>query len=467
MKKRILWLDSLWALGFAAAAGMVAAPGFAQQTPPPLVISTDKAAGVYKSGDTVHWTIQWQGNTPAPAAKYVLKSGALTPAGQGALTFHENVATLDTLLPAPNTLLLEVDWQSDHGPAQVFGGAVAAPDHIRPASPPPADFAVFWATKVKELEKTPADPKLTAAESEQSGVSYWKITLDNIRGTHVQGQIARPSAGAKFPAILQMQYAGVYGLQKKWVTDYAKDGWLAMDIEAHDIPIDEPPAYYKQQEAGPLHYYWNIGSDDRNQSYYLRMYLSCYRAVEYLAHRSDWNGKVLVVTGQSQGGQQGLMIAGLHPRFITAALVLVPAACDMLAPEAGRAPGFPGWYFNTQGKDPRRVRETSRYYDPINFARRIQCPVLIAMGLHDEKLAPPSSILAAVNVITAPKEVVIMPKSGHTPVGDSQAPYYTRMYGAWLPALKQQGHAPIGPPLAKAGDAQAKAGDAQEAEKRR
>ena len=429
----------------------MAAPCSAQQTPPPVVISTDKAAGVYHVGDTVHWTIQWQGNTPAPPATYTLKSGSLTLRRQGTLTFRNNVATLNSPLSSPNTVLLEVDWQSGHGPAQTFGGAVAAPSRIRPASVPPADFGVFWAAKVKGLEKIPANPKLIGTESEQPGVSYWKITLDNIRGSHVQGQIARPSAGTKFPAILQMQYAGVYGLQKKWVTDYAKDGWLAMNIEAHDIPIDKPPAYYQQQEAGKLHYYWNIGDDDRNQSYYLRMYLSCYRAVEYLAHRSDWNGKVLVVTGQSQGGQQGLMIAGLHPRYITAAMVLVPAACDMLAPEVGRAPGFPSWYFNTQGKDPRKVRETSRYYDPINFARRIQCPVLIAMGLHDEKLAPPSSILAAANVITAPKEVIIMPQSGHTPVGNSQAPYYTRMYGAWLPALKQFGHAPLRP-QAKTGD---------------
>ena len=453
MRRRILPPGISEALSLAAAVVIMGVPCLAQQTPPPLVISTDKATGVYNAGETVHWTIQWQGNMPAPTAKYVLKSGALTPAGQGTLAFHDNVATLDTALPAPNTLLLEVDWQSGQGPVQTFGGAVAAPRRIRPASPPPADFAAFWAAKVKELEKVPANPKLTAAESEQPGVSYWKVTLDNIRGTHVQGQIARPSAGTKFPAILQMQYAGVYGLQKKWVTDYAKDGWLALNIEAHDIPIDQPPAYYQQQEAGPLHYYWNLGNDDRNQSYYLRMYLSCYRAVEYLAHRPDWNGKVLVVTGQSQGGQQGLMIAGLHPRGITAALVLVPAACDMLAPEAGRAPGFPSWYFNTQGKDPQKVRETSRYYDPINFARQIQCPVLIAIGLHDEKLAPPASILAAVNVITAPKEVIIMPQSGHTPVGDSQAPYYSRMYGAWLPALKQQGRAPIEPP-AKIGDSQ-------------
>jgi cephalosporin-C deacetylase len=444
MPRRIPPFGASLTLVLTLSAWLIAARSDAQQTPPPIVISTDRAGGIYQDGDTVHWTIRWQGGTPVPAAHYVLKSGGATEVAHGDLVFTGGAAALDSRLSAPNTLLLEVDWPSDGRPGQAFGGAVAAPDRIKPAAPPPADFDAFWAAKVKELDAVPADPQLTAGESEQPGVSYWKVTLDNIRGTHVQGQIARPTVGAKFPAILQMQYAGVYGLQKKWVTDYAKDGWLAMDIEAHDIPIDQSVQYYQDQDAGPLHYYCNIGDDDRDRSYYLRMYLSCYQAVEYLAHRPDWDGKVLVVTGQSQGGQQTLMIAGLHPKYITAAMALVPADCDTLAPEAGRAPGFPSCYFNTQGKDPQKVHEVSRYYDPVNFARHIQCPVLIAMGLHDEKLAPPTSILAAANVITAPKEVIIMPQSGHTPVGSSQSPYYDRVYGVWLPALVQGRPAPVG-----------------------
>lgn len=417
----------------------------AQQTLPPMVISADKASGIYQVGDIVHWSIVWKGGTPAPVAHYVFKSGGAMEVAHGDLKFSNGSATLISKMQTPNTLLLEVDWSSEDHSNQTFAGAVAGPKQIRPAISPPAGFDAFWAAKVRELQAVPPNPRLVKVESEQPGVYLRKVTLDNIRGTQVQGQIARPIAGKKFPAILQMQYAGVYGLQKKWVTDYAKAGWLAMDIEAHDIPIDQPGQYYKDLEAGRLHYYWNSGSDDPNQSYYLRMYLSCYQAIEYLAHRPDWNGKVMVVTGQSQGGQQALMIAGLHPKYITAAMVLVPAACDMLAPAVGRAPGFPSWYFNTQGKDPQKVRNASRYYDPINFARYIRCPVLIAMGLHDEKLAPPSSILAAANVITAPKEVLILPQSGHTPVGDSQSLYYGRVYGAWLPALVRGRPAPVGP----------------------
>jgi len=59
----------------------------------------------------------------------------------------------------------------------------------------------------------------------------------------------------------------------------------------------------------------SIGDEDREKSYFLRMYLGCYRAVEYLASRPDWDGKTLVVMGTSQGGQQSIVTAGLNPRI--------------------------------------------------------------------------------------------------------------------------------------------------------
>ena len=97
------------------------------------------------------------------------------------------------------------------------------------------------------------------------------------------------------------QWAGVYPLEKAWVTDRAAEGWLVLNILAHDLPIDEPAKFYEEQSAGPLKDYWAIGNDDRETSYFLRMYLSCYQAAEYLTQRPDWNGKTLVVTGGEPG----------------------------------------------------------------------------------------------------------------------------------------------------------------------
>jgi len=404
----------------------------------PMVVVLDQTNGVYQVGDTVHWTVEWKGHSHAPVAHYILKSGGFTKVEQGDLTFSNDIATLDSKFDKPNTELLEVDWQPKDNSDHVWAGAVAAPDKILPAAPPPADFDAFWKAKLKQLKKIPLHPELEKEDSGKPGVDYWKITLDNINGTHIQGQLARPAAGEKFPALFIPQWAGVYALQKSWVTDRAKDGWLTLNIEAHDIPIDNPASYYTKIYAagGELNNYWNIGNDDRDKSYYLRMYLSCVQAVKYLKSRPDWNGRTMVMMGQSQGGQQALMLAGLCPKDVTAALALVPADADVLAPQAGRASGFPNWYFNTAGKDPKKVRETSRYYDPANFAPLIKCPMLIALGLHDEQLAPPSSILAVANEITAPKEVIILPNSGHQNVRGSQEPFFHRAYDDWLPALK-------------------------------
>ncbi|HVU27760.1 MAG TPA: acetylxylan esterase [Verrucomicrobiae bacterium] len=407
-----------------------------------MTVAPDRADGIYRVGDIVHWTIAWQGASPAPAAHYTLKNNGLNEIRQGDLNFTNNAAGIETVFNAPGTILVEVKWQSANATNRAVGGAVAASDRIASAAPPPKDFDAFWKTKLKELKNVPANPQLESVDSGKSGVAYWKITMDNIRGSHIYGQIARPQNGEKFPALLIVQWAGVYGLQKNWVTDRAAEGWLALNIEPHDLPIDQPESFYKDQFAGPLKNYWSIGNDDRDTSYFLRMYLSCYRAVEYLKTRRDWNGKTLVVMGDSQGGQQTLMIAGLHPKNITAALALVPANGDTLAPDIGRAPGWPHWYFNTDGKDPKKVHEASRYYDIANFARHIECPVLAGLGLRDET-CPPSSVLAAVNRIKSPKEVVILPKSGHQDEHGTQASYNQRRYSAWLPALRQGNPAPV------------------------
>jgi len=171
------------------------------------------------------------------------------------------------------------------------------------------------------------------------------------------------------------------------------------------------------------------------------MYLSCYRAADYLTQRSDWNGKTLVVMGDSQGGQQTLMTAGFFPG-ISAALALVPAGFDMLGPEVGRKGGWPQWYGQTDGKDPARVHEASRYFDVANFIPNIKCPVLVGVGLLDET-CPPEGILAGLNQLTSPKEVIILPRSGHQDHQGSQQAYRDRREKVWLPALKSGKKAPV------------------------
>jgi cephalosporin-C deacetylase len=410
-----------------------------------LALSTDKADGIYQLGETVHWRVQWQGVSTAPSVRFKLLKGGLTEVGSGVLNFTNSSAEMTSTFATPGSLLLEIKWKLADGTDQrVVAGAVAAPESIALSAPRPADFDAFWDAKLQALAAIPANPVLASVAIGNTNLAYSKLTLDNIWGTHIQGQLARPVAGGKFPALLIVQWAGVYPLQPSWVTERAQEGWLVLNIQAHDLPIDLPESFYNEQAAGPLKDYYDIGNDDRDESYFLRMYLSCYRAAEYLTQRADWDGKTLVVLGQSQGGMQSLMTAGLHPR-ISAALAIVPAGCDMLGTEIGRAPGWPNWYARVGGKDPVQVRAASRYFDVANFTPRITCPVLVGLGLIDE-VCSPTSVLAAVNQITSPKEILILPKAQHGNVDGAQDAYMHRCYDVWLPALRNGLPAPVNAP---------------------
>ncbi len=408
---------------------------------PPFTLTCDHANATYKVSEPIRWSVDGDTLERFGEVNYVLKKGGLTTLLHGKSTLRNLPAKLETNLNEPGTLFLEVQGRDGDGKSvRVLGGAVVAPERIAPSLPVPNDFDSFWKEKLTELAKVPAEPTLVSADSGKEGVSYWKISLRNIRGTHIHAQLARPKTGGKFPAMLVVQWAGVYPLQKAWVTDPAGSGWLVLNINAHDLPIDEPEAFYEKQSKGALKDYPGIGNDDRETTYFLRMYLSCYRAAEYLSQRPDWDGKTLLVTGGSQGGLQALMTAGLHPR-ITAAVASVPAGCDLTGPEAERSPAWPMWYWKTQWKDAHKVREASRYFDVMNFAPRITCPILVGVGLVDET-CPPAGILATVNQAKGPKEIVLLPHGDHSGSYNSHQAFNERA-AAWKQALLEGRPAPV------------------------
>lgn len=405
-----------------------------------LLVSPDNGRGIYQPGQTTGWKIQVKGANVSEAT-YIIKKGGLTEFAKGKASLSAGQGHIEAKLDEPGWLLAEVSIKPAGGKQfKGLGGALVLPEKIQPALPRPADFDAFWEDKLKELAAVPANPKLKAADGGAANVDYFEITMDNIHGSHIRGQLARPKQGGKLPAMLIVQWAGVYPLQKGWVTGHATEGWLALNINAHDLPIDEPPQFYTGQAAGPLKDYPAIGNDDRDTSYFLRMYLSCFRAAQYLTERSDWDGRTLVVTGGSQGGLQSLVTAALHPK-ITAVLACVPAGCDLNGPLAGRSPGWPMWYWKTLGKNEAKVRRAAGYYDVVNFASRVKCPVLIGTGLIDTT-CPSPGVFAAYNQLQGPKEIVVLPFGEHSAKKDSHGPYYAR-FGAWNQALVKGQPAPV------------------------
>jgi len=408
-----------------------------------LTFTPYHADGTYDVGERVGWHVTVApGQTAAGTYAYTVKRDGLAVIGRGTLDPSSGHATIEASLDRPGMLLVEVRPPAGttgfHGASKsevgrVLLGAAVAPQRIRPSGRRPRDFDAFWTAELRRLDSVPADPLLTPGESGRPDVAYYTIRMNNVGGAHVYGQLARPSrqeaGGETFPALLLLQWASPpYPLQRQWVTDYAARGWLVLNVEPHDVPADMPQAFY---DALPqlIKSYGLIGRHDRDESYFLPMYLGDYRAAEYLASRVDWDGRTLVVMGTSMGGQQGFAVAGLDPR-VTALIANVPAACDLLGPLGGRAAPYPNWYVERP-----EVRRTAGYFDAVHFAPRIRARALISMGFIDET-TPPAGIWAAFNQLPGPKEAVPLVDSPHNHMAAPEEVLpYTRRSAAWLDAL--------------------------------
>src|SRR4029079_14504154 len=195
------------------------------------------------------------------------------------------------------------------------------------------------------------------------GVELNVFQLDAL-GSKAHGYVARPAREGKFPAVIQLQYAGVYALNAGAVARRAAEGWLIINVDSHDkLPSDPSGNVPRPYQA--------VGNSDREKSYFLNMYLRDSRALDYLVTRPDWNGKTIVLMGGSMGGQQSLALAGLRPDKISAVLVCGPGRCDRSGDLHGRKPGYPNWDSTNL-----IVMQTALYFDTVNFASRITAPVM-------------------------------------------------------------------------------------------
>jgi cephalosporin-C deacetylase len=52
------------------------------------------------------------------------------------------------------------------------------------------------------------------------------------------------------------------------------------------------------------------------------------------------------------------------------------------------------------------------YFDTLNLADRIRCPVFLGVGLQDD-VCPPATIFAVYNRISSPKEFRVYPRAQH------------------------------------------------------
>ncbi len=430
MRGRILLLAALAAL-----------PGIAQRAPIPqqLTFTPYHANGIYEVGETVGWTVAPGPVPPTYAYKWTIRRNNAVVLKEGKLDLASGQDKIEITGEQPEMIYVAVEAYADLAPGtstpanngaagiapetrsgatqegaavpHFLGGntgrnnglyavgAAVAPTKIGLSTPPPDDFDAFWQSKLAAQAKLPINAVLTPAPTDVPGVEVNTFVLDAL-GSKTHGYVAKPAREGKFPALIQLQYAGVYALNAHADAQHAAEGWLVINVDSHDkSPSDA--------SGGIPRTYQTIGNTDREKSYFLSMYLRDSRALDYLLTRPDWDGKTIVLTGGSMGGQQSLVLAGLRPEKISAVLVCVPAGADTNGNLHGRKAGYPNW-----PSDNPDAMKTALYFDTVNFASHIKAPVFAGMGFIDT-ISPPAGVWTAINQIPGPKEALPMIESEH------------------------------------------------------
>jgi cephalosporin-C deacetylase len=151
------------------------------------------------------------------------------------------------------------------------------------------------------------------------------------------------------------------------------------------------------------------------QTYYYRFaYMDCVRAVSFVRAQPEI-GPVFL-TGGSQGGGLTIAVAALSTdQQIRAAMPDVPYLCHFQrAVEVFTAGPYQEMVNHWKAK-PQAVENDFRtlsYFDGLNFAPRIKCPILLSVALLDP-ICPPSTGFAVYNNLTVEKELKVYPFNGH------------------------------------------------------
>lgn len=291
-----------------------------------------------------------------------------------------------------------------------------APERILPKLTSRGDFKKFWENSRQELEKIPAAFELNhQGKLSKGALDVYEVTMRSLGSVRVSGWYEVPKSPGPHPAVLRLPG---YGQNMKPIARFDDMATFSFNVRGHGNS--------KEDIAGKPQDYWIRGLDDKGTYYYRGAYMDCIRAMDFLCSRKEVDSKRIAVIGGSQGGGLSLATAAMDKRV---------SLC------ASGIPFLTNWekYFRTThwpemnkwiaAQDQRTwdsTLETLSYFDTMNMAPWIDCPVFMGIALQDS-ICPPPTNFAVYNRIKAIKEYRVYPQANH-----SLGPQYHKLVFDWI-----------------------------------
>ena len=265
------------------------------------------------------------------------------------------------------------------------------------------DFDTFWEQTLAELAAVAPDYKFTLLEDHSNDVrKSYRVDMKSFGGEQVSGLLLLPTAEGKYPAVIS--YMG-----------YGSDVWYA-DPSSNPDRIEFMLCIRNQafnRVPGEKDDWCTRGLGDEYAYYYRGAFADAVRAIDFVCSLPQTDTERVVAYGESQGGALTLVAASLDHR-LKAIAPSAPFLNDykdyfVLADWPGN------WYIQAakeRGISDEDLYRCLSYFDVKNFTDRIQCPVLMAIGLQDT-VCPPHTNFAGYNQIKTEKSWICYPAAGH------------------------------------------------------
>ena len=272
----------------------------------------------------------------------------------------------------------------------------------------PNDIDQFWESVLEEADKIPLDPEvvldpLRSAED----VDVYQVSYNSLDWVRIAGWYSLPKErNGPLPGLLQVPG---YNMEPPIPKNWARKGYAAFSAAPRGklrSNLQFNPGY-----PGLLTY----SIVDRNMYTYRGFYVDACRAIDFLSGRDEVASDRIGVTGHSQGGGLTVTTAALRPE-IRAAAGGAPYLCGFMD-AIGLTDAYPYQeitdYLRLHPGSRNAVAETLSYFDGINLAHRIRCPIIISIGLQDST-CPPETGYAVFNAIaSSDKNLYVYDGHGH------------------------------------------------------
>jgi cephalosporin-C deacetylase-like acetyl esterase len=342
---------------------------------------------------------------------------------------HQAFALFDAAIDSTCAVSLEVSGKG--APEGI--GFVVAPEGFRAGYEEPADLMDYWNNQKALLRALPMQVKKTTLEVPEQYQGKFvcdDIEINCLGPAPVRAYMAKPVKAQKgsLPIVILCRAAGVSGAWCRCQVGECVgnaalgNGALSLDLNAHGMLNGQHDDYYRMLENGPLHNYYDHNAADRETYYFRGMYLRLLRAIEFMTQQPEWDGKRILVIGESQGGGQAVAAAGLDSR-VTAVVLNVPAMQDFGGARLGRRGGWPHPIESHKDLSADMLDATLPYFDGALLIRHSKAEIYCEIGLIDTT-CPPSAVWSSLNGAPGPKTVNCVPFRTHAWPSGRLRPYW-------------------------------------------